>query len=105
MKQKLAILIVFISCSGFSFSQNLKRVAKYQKDLLNTNISDTARISAYMGLVSEYADNNQDSAFKYVEKAEIFSLSVNNILGHAKALYAKATIYYYQNDYKSAKAF
>ncbi|MGZ4118828.1 MAG: hypothetical protein ACXVPY_15170, partial [Bacteroidia bacterium] len=105
MKQRFVIFLVLLSCCGFSYSQNLKKIAELKKDLLRKDISDTARISRYINLVREYVNNEKDSALLYADKAEKLSLEKNDIKNHAVAVYEKATVYYYLNDYKSAMTY
>lgn len=104
--KRLTILFFVLSflCTGI-FSQNLNKIKKWQKDLSSTGIPDSTKISLYIDIASEYGANQTDSALVYSDKAEVLSYKTKNTGAYAKALYSKAKVYYYMNDYKASKLY
>jgi tetratricopeptide (TPR) repeat protein len=105
VKQKFLFLLILLSISSFSYSQSTAKIKEYKKNLLAKNLPDTAKITRYLDIAQEYQNNEKDSALLYVNKAEVLSFSNNDFKNYSKTLYTKAIVYYYMNDYKSARMY
>ncbi len=90
MKRFISQLVFLLLFNGAAFSQNIGKIAGWQKELLSKNISDTAKITLYINIASEYGGSRNDSALNYANKAEIMAFKSSSTQQLARALYTKA---------------